>query len=663
MANDRISNSDVAKFLEDEYGYTPQLEDFMLDFGEEKLSSRPWQDKIVNEYLPEADRWYRQHPIWPFSNTPSEWINRKDPNYQESIYQAPLASVDLTGIGSITKVGPRAVRWWSALERALDRPQLAQAKSMKGRSLLKMLQRFGTSAEEIRWTGIKDYIETRGLDEPADMAVIRDLAEVNKIRLNDINLGERNVPDALLRKKEFLAEKARATLDKIYRSSDGSMDIYSQARGLDPEDFAAWMNKQPLNLSRTDVAAAREQGVSKMDYARGKIKDIINLQEQYNSEYSDYAKLENTASKLLRQFGAKHQGYVADQPLPAADDFYNFLVQLKHGGEPVEGGAHYAYPDVLVGVLADVRKTMSGKTGFHLQEWQSDWSKRIRAYGVKREMPPSIVQQLEKLKLANEKNETDYWDIRAERNVAYDKYRAVQRDDLDHNVIMNFRRRWRELSQKHSDIYEQGRAIRAQIREIEEAYPQRGMPDMPYQDSEALKLGLKKALWEAARSEADVFTWTRGEDLHKFRVGNRRDQKWPYFIYDEFAPKAIKSILKEVGVKPEFFTPENREKYPGNWQLKRGENYINTRERYQEVTDRLEEIIQDAEIDDLDPATHPAWEDLTIERRELRRTLGEEEDIGFDVHGFRMTPEDRKTILNKGFKKSALDLDFLRMLA
>jgi len=46
----------------------------------------------------------RRMEIWPFSSNPSEWINKKDPNYQPSIFAEPT-TVDFTGSGIMKEVG------------------------------------------------------------------------------------------------------------------------------------------------------------------------------------------------------------------------------------------------------------------------------------------------------------------------------------------------------------------------------------------------------------------------------------------------------------------------------------------------------------------------------------------------------------------------------
>ena len=43
----------------------------------------------------------RKYPIWPLTGIPAKWIDRKRPDYEESIFQAPLGSVDVTAVGEI----------------------------------------------------------------------------------------------------------------------------------------------------------------------------------------------------------------------------------------------------------------------------------------------------------------------------------------------------------------------------------------------------------------------------------------------------------------------------------------------------------------------------------------------------------------------------------
>lgn len=46
---------------------------------------------------------YRRYPIWPMEGIPSQWINRDDPDYEESIFQAPTFTLDPTMTGEIRR--------------------------------------------------------------------------------------------------------------------------------------------------------------------------------------------------------------------------------------------------------------------------------------------------------------------------------------------------------------------------------------------------------------------------------------------------------------------------------------------------------------------------------------------------------------------------------
>ena len=57
------------------------------------------QPKTVGEFLS------RPPGVWPMENTPKEWIDREDPNFQPSLYGENPLQVDVSGSGVINPIG------------------------------------------------------------------------------------------------------------------------------------------------------------------------------------------------------------------------------------------------------------------------------------------------------------------------------------------------------------------------------------------------------------------------------------------------------------------------------------------------------------------------------------------------------------------------------
>ena len=86
---------------------------------------------------------YRRFPVWPFSGIRSEWINKKDPNYQKegSIFQGEESSIDPSGSGQI--IG-RPASITNLLRKTMQSENKLIAQAGKGKSFGK----FGLNWEQ-----------------------------------------------------------------------------------------------------------------------------------------------------------------------------------------------------------------------------------------------------------------------------------------------------------------------------------------------------------------------------------------------------------------------------------------------------------------------------------------------------------------------------------
>ena len=583
---------------------------------------------------------YRRFPVWPFSGIRSEWINKKDPNYEKegSIFQGSEGGIDPTGSGIIKKVATPARRWYSQLQKALASPRFQQAERMRGNTILKNLRKQGVSNEELRWTGVEDTLTEAGHAD-VNIASVRNMAEYNKIKLIDRNLKEgTRVPKQLYELGTKISKKKWNLIDKL--------GMFHQPEFTNTQFKDLLARPGVIRLDPADQEMAKAEFRSRIDFFNTSKKDALKHRE----EYIRVTDLEDRIDSKISSYSAKrkphhYNAYLKDKPLPPGEDYQQWLIELKHSGTPRPGGMHYpGQKNIVVGLAVDKRTTMEGKVGRHMHEGQSDWGLDIRKHGVEPKINPETAKQMEQLKKQYKDAYTDWSNSNAKQTEYWDVYSAVKEhhesqgnDPWLQRDFKHARNKWSTQQQEGDALYKTYTDMRKAHDDLSNTIPAKKFgqqSDMPFKDTAAMKLGLKKALYEAAKEGVDVFTWSTGK--HVAERWGQTHKKWPYEVYDKFTPDTIKSLGKELGVKVQ----PREMKYP-------------RRDYKQEV---LKDGI-DYDMRHLEEVRGRGTLNMDlIERLESRiktrtKKLKQIKE-GHSVWGVDMTPEFVDKILEKGFKTS-----------
>jgi len=215
-------------------------------------------------------------------------------------------------------------------------------------------------------------------------------------------------------------------------------------------------------------------------------------------------------------FEPRHESMFVNRPLPKGERYRESLITLKHEGKPLQLPEHYDPENVVVGMLADIRKTSEGSKAFHLQEGQSDWARKLREspestpampfkgdkaleLGLKRMLWEASEEGAEKLTWTRGKDIAERWSLTTRADhLVYDK-------ELGSLQIFTPRGDVQRLAMGKEEL---GR----------------------YVDPEVAKVLLEKG---------EIFA----DEIKKLEVGKR----WPYEIYDKKIPAMLRKLTREVG--------------------------------------------------------------------------------------------------------------------
>ena len=311
--------------------------------------------------------------------------------------------------------------------------------------------------------------------------------------------------------------------------SFGSKNILREGGSKTPWAFSQLervMNQGPLSEAKTMKAGSlrnqlQKGGVSKAEWEWVQLDELIGKDPNKSIDMADVRswikerKIEVEVEKLQFLPGSpevteemraaitppKHASHM--KPLPAGEDFTETMVKLKHEGEPFTGSHHD--PDTVVAALHDTKITTEGKKTAFLHEIQSDWEKAGRAKGY-----------------------------------AGEKFNLKKRDELQF--------KWESfVTDGKSETVEAQRVLKELQLENDKQWGGT-IPDMPFK-KDALDLGLKRWLWDAAHSDVEKLAWSGAEDI-KHRWPTEKVSRWAPeeygFVTEEGRGKFLANIERDI---------------------------------------------------------------------------------------------------------------------
>jgi hypothetical protein len=345
-----------------------------------------------------------------------------------------------------------AAPFYSAAEKAIE--AIPQAKMTGEQWLGTLANKPGVKPEELDWTGLKEFLQSKG-KEPITKAQVQEHLQNNKVELGEVNKGgHRNWTQA---------DSDR--LDELENLGHRITDAQETER---------------QSLITRENEATRQEGLNGGTPSVTKYHSYqLPGGENYREKLLTLPPTKNiiTEFKVIRPDGHVDSTYTTAK---AASDRAEYIKGTVKEGNTVtlNGGyksSHWDEPNILAHVRMNDR-TIEGKKSLHLEEIQSDWHQQGRDKGYRQ---PELPVRNFKTYLAEEKGITDPKEVK---------------------------RLWEDRSTPEGIALHNAHLAETETRAMNVSK----VPDAPFKKSWH-ELALKRALYEAATNGYDRLSWTPGE--------------------------------------------------------------------------------------------------------------------------------------------------------
>ncbi len=375
--------------------------------------------------------------------------------------------------------------FYSALEKNVA--DINQAKMTGDQWLGTLSNKPGVKPEEMDWTGLKDYLASKGKETVSKDEVQAHLNS-NKVELGEVRKGA----------SEYHQLQYKPTLENHLRNFEDILPAFKSV-----EDIAL-AKKHNIHFAETVKGYSDKEVFDTVQTA----KKPLNFPENLFQKYDTRAEAE-TARKAA---GAENHLDVNTErtnsdikyhsyQLPGGENYKETLLMLPTEGyraakakgisgsnlKEYEGtgtdnykSSHWDDPNILAHVRTNERD-VNGKPSLHVEEIQSDWHQQGREKGYKNPEEYQAKQNDYKKQLQ---------DIQAERAKLVGSGNAIDKA------------RYEELHNKESVITDQYNALHDQ-----NAY---GVPNAPFKKSWP-ELAMKRTIRQAVEEGKDRVSWTPGE--------------------------------------------------------------------------------------------------------------------------------------------------------
>ena len=292
--------------------------------------------------------------------------------------------------------------FYSHLERAAAKiPQ-----AMSGPDLTRFLAGKGVKADEMKWTGLDDFLKDKGKVTPQEL---RDFVAQNKVEVREVTLGADQDPKEAKAAFQAANDAAGDAQDKLYealddvrlsRSPDDRVGLFpaqlsaSVARG---EVFAMDGASAILGVTNGQhpLVQATYDAWSRSNALRNDTVEWAKTQTKF-SQYQmpggeNYRELLLTLPALRGRFKAVGERLDEISNLPAAEHArrpelqqeWDRLMEEHRRLQPPSPftGNHFDEPNVLAHVRFNDRTDSAGNKVLFLEELQSDWAQKGRRGG------------------------------------------------------------------------------------------------------------------------------------------------------------------------------------------------------------------------------------------------------------------------------------------
>jgi len=374
----------------------------------------------------------------------------------------------LVAFGDISPRAPAPV-FYSKLRRVIQEkmPNRAMVSQVKG--LIDPAKGSGVKQEEIYWTGLQDFLESKKLGDMVTKQEVLD--SLRDIQIKEVLKGDETAAKAFDR---WTDEEVRQHLVDVMGADAGDVAF------MDRQQLEDWAEE---NIDPYDAADARDDSPAAAKYKSYTVPGA----ENYKELLLTFPEQEDEATLFRRQMREKYRPGWASK-VQRLNITPKELIQLEEIEKKEEAGelplrqlyqsSHWDESNVFLHVRFDDRTTPDGKKMLFIEEIQSDWHQagRQKGYGNK------LIGQLPA--------EYKYF-IEVVRGI---KGTEITKQELTRSQAI-------ERLEGGADVISEGPAGEQSVLRADEFAFKKGVPNAPFKGEAWSRLAMKRMIrWAAENS-------------------------------------------------------------------------------------------------------------------------------------------------------------------
>jgi len=397
----------------------------------------------------------------------------------------------------------RAPAWYSPLERAVVGSKQDKA---TGEQWLNVISKTpGVKGDEIKWTGIDDFLKEHAKDS-LTKADLQQYMAANKVEVNDVTRGR-----PLQTGNEGLQDTwGNLRADLVQNETDAAT-----LKRLFPEHFPKDMTPAEILKSAQEYTQNPPPDHKPAKYESYTLPGGENYRELLlTTPERPYSR--QTLAKRQVIFDKYHDeieelnrrsldhSLTRDQRLVALDSSRALQLQRDYEADALGPeqhlyrSPHWEEPNILAHVRFDERKDAQGNPMLFLQEVQSDWHQAGREKGYRQP-----VQPIDTTGWGAKLSDDHRWFVRDQDGVLMGVRRAEEIPTAEHAVA--------DVARAYEAVYHRETG---------------GVPDAPYKKTEDWAgLAMRRMIRWAAEHDFDKIGWTTGEQqAARYDLSHQVDQ-------------------------------------------------------------------------------------------------------------------------------------------
>jgi len=253
---------------------------------------------------------------------------------------------------------PNRLGFFSQLRRAIDDTKQPAASGQNWAAYLRDQKR-GVKAEELKWTGLDDYLKERS-GQKVTKQEIQEFLDQNEVQVEEVTLGERGSESA---------RKIQEQIDRLDADIDNSpverRDLLTRRDRLAKKLEAQSEAPKPTKFSQYQLPGGESYRELLL-----KLPEVKKARQTY----LDFK------ARMARQYGQNWTEDRLTKPEIAEWDKLRVGASEEGGGDIFRGG-HFDEPNILAHIRFNERTDAQGKRVLFIEEVQSDWAQKGRREG------------------------------------------------------------------------------------------------------------------------------------------------------------------------------------------------------------------------------------------------------------------------------------------